>query len=202
MRFQWIPVVAVATLAMFLGGLVLQSLTARGDTARPVPPTVAGLADVQVEALGLQMRAPTNWAAPAVAGPDRLVLSPDGATDTGPTAGPFLYVVADALEAFSSRLTLRTDLEDPQAQLNALLAAMNFNGPRFGEAQPYYGARYPGALVRGSDRGNEMTIVLLRGPDGRWLYVGAQAAEPDFRYYELTVFKPVTDSIAYTMAGH
>lgn len=49
--------------------------------------------------------------------------------------------------------------------------------------------------MRGFERGNELTIILMRLPDDRWLYIGAQAEASFFRAYETSVFLPVVNSI-------
>lgn len=194
-RLAWIAIMLIAAGLMFVVALGLQAIASRSDVARPIPPTAGPLQETTLNALGVRMRIPSNWAAPVVTQDKRFVLSPDGNSDTSSTAGPFLFVVVDALEEFSRQLNLRTDLSEPRAQLDALVEALNRDGARFPAAEDYLGAHYPAAIVRGFERGNELTLVLLRTPDGRWIYAGAQATEPDFRYYELTVFKPVTNSL-------
>lgn len=194
-RVAWLVILLIAAGLMFVAALGIQAIAGRSDGARLIPPTAGPLQDAVLDALGVRMRTPSNWAAPVVTQDGRFVLSPHGDTDTSSTAGPFLFVVVDALEEFSRQLSLRTDLTEPRAELDALVEALNRDGARFPAAQEYLGAHYPAAIVRGFERGNELTLVLMRTPGGRWIYAGAQAPEPDFRYYELTVFKPVTDSL-------
>jgi hypothetical protein len=160
-----------------------------------LPATVGPLDAVTVERLGLRLQAPRAWPAPIVLDDQRLVLSPTGSGDTRTTDGPFLYVVVDALELFRTQLNIRGDFDTPVDQLNEVVGALNRNGPRFKSATVYDGANYPGAIVRGYERGNELTIILLRADDGRWLYVGAQAPAPQFAYYDEIFFKPATNAL-------
>ena len=194
-RLQWLPVILVSTGLMLIGALAIRELGGGMPSQRPTPGRVGPLAEVSLEPLGVQLRTPESWPPPVVVDAHRFVLSPDGEADTRSTAGPFLFVVVDALDIFREQLTFRTDLSDPRQQLDALVDALNRNGPRFGPSEVYYGAGYPAAIVRGYERGNELTLILMRTDEGRWVYVGAQAIEADFRYYELNVFKPATDSI-------
>lgn len=194
-RLVWIPIVLVAAGLMFVAGLGILAVARPSDATRAVPPTAGPLHEVTLDALGVRLRTPDNWAAPVVTQDGHFVLSPDGSPDTSTTAGPFFFVVVDALEEFSLQLSLRTDLTNPREQLDVLVEALNRDRARFSAAEDYLGAQYPAAIVRGFERGNELTIVLLRTPEGRWIYAGAQATEADFRFYELTVFKPATDSL-------
>ncbi|MCC7208015.1 MAG: hypothetical protein IT323_11960 [Anaerolineae bacterium] len=195
LRLAWIPILLVAAGLMFVGGMAILAIARPVEGTRAAPPTTGPLDAVTLDALGVRLRTPTNWAAPVVTGERRFVLSPDGNPDTSTTAGPFLFVVIDALDEFSRQLNIRTDLTDPREELDVLVDALNRERARFPAAEDYLGARYPAAIVRGFERGNELTLILMRTPDGRWIYVGAQAKEADFRYYELSVFKPATDSL-------
>ncbi len=170
-----------------------QSFTPKPTTAPEA--TVGPLVSVAVERLGLAMLAPSTWGAPASLNENGIVLSPTGSNDTSSTAGPFLLVIADTSVFFHTRLNFREGLSDPVEQLNALLGAMRRDGPKFAAAAAYQGAKYPAAMTRGYERDNELTIVLMNAGDDRWIYVGAQAREAAFGYYEGTVFTPVTNSI-------
>lgn len=194
-RLAWIPILLIAAGLMFVAGLGIQAIARPPEATRAIPPTAGPLEEVTLEALGVRLRTPNNWSAPVVTGERRFVLSPGGNPDTSTTAGPFLFVVVDALDEFSQQLNIRTDLTNPREELDVLVEALNRERARFPAAEDYLGARYPAAIVRGYERGNELTLVLMRTPQGRWIYVGAQAVEADFRNYELTVFKPVTDSL-------
>jgi len=54
------------------------------------------------------------------------------------------------------------------------------------------------AFVEGIERGNELRIVLIKTESGRWLYVGAQATQAQFPYYDVTVFTPATKALRLT----
>jgi hypothetical protein len=196
-RREWLVLIAVfttLTLIIMLGieHYGRQSLAAVPTRTYAQP---AELREITLDQFGITMLAPSNWSAPTILDANRFVLSADGSGDTRTTAAPFLYVVVDALPIFSRQLNFRTDLEKPTEQLDALVEALNRNGPRFKESTPYGGSPYPSAIVRGFERGNELTIVLMRLPDGRWLYIGAQAEAPFFRAYETSVFLPATNAI-------
>ena len=144
------------------------------------------------------MLVPTNWKAPIVFDDKaRLILSPDGSTDTSPTAGPFLYVIPDTTKYITSHLsyTFRPDISDPAQQLDLLMQAINIDAPAFDPTESYIGAQYPAAIKRGYARDNEMTFVLMNAGNGHWIYVGAQAPERLFKYYDDAIFKPATNSI-------
>lgn len=195
-RFRWIPILLAFAGIAFIATLAIERI-GRAQTPAPTAPpaTVGPLVPIQVGDLGVSLLAPDDWESPVVLDANQFVLSPDGSSDTRTTAGPFLFVVIDALDVFKQRLTFRTDLSDPIAQLDALTDALNRNGPKFGAAQAYNGSPYPGAIVRGFERGNELTMILLRADSGRWVYVGAQARENDFARYERDVFLPVTNAL-------
>jgi hypothetical protein len=148
-----------------------------------------------VAPFGVGLRVPENWKPPVVLDADSFILSPDGSTDTRTTAGPFLYVVVDALRVFGRRLNFRADLADPVAQLDALVGALNRQGAAFGAAAVYQGAAYPAAMVRGGERDKVLTIVLLHASNNRWIYAGALAKIDQFDYLDQAVFKPAVDSL-------
>jgi hypothetical protein len=199
-RYRWFLLIFVAAAAMALGGFAIQGLGAgTQDAPRGTPIPVASSVDVKVAPFGVSLRVPENWKSPVVLDADSFILSPDGSTDTRTTAGPFLYVVVDALKVFGRRLNFRADLDDPVAQLGALVSALNRQGAAFGDAAVYQGAVYPAAMVRGSERDKVLTIVLLRAGDNRWIYAGALAKADQFAYLEQTVFKPAVDSL--TLGG-
>lgn len=160
--------------------------------------TVGPLAKVSIDALGLTMLAPTNWKAPVLLDDKaRLILSPDGSTDTSATAGPFLYIIPDTTKYIASHLsyTFRPDISDPTQQLDLLMQAINIDAPAFDPTESYIGSQYPAAIKRGYARDNEMTFVLMDAGNNHWIYVGAQAPERLFKYYDDAVFGPVTNSI-------
>lgn len=196
-RREWLILIAIFT-AITLGAMFAieeygrQSLAAV-PTRTFVPP--AQLREVRLEQFGLSLLAPANWSDPIIRDAHSFVISADGSADTRTTAAPFLYVVVDALPVFSRQLNFRTDLREPTAQLDALVEALNRNGPRFKSSSVFGGSPYPAAIVRGFERGNELTIILMRLPDDRWLYIGAQAEASFFRAYETSVFLPVVNSI-------
>jgi hypothetical protein len=158
--------------------------------------TVGPLNPITIEDSNLSMLTPSTWKEPAVLNNNSYVLSINGSTDTSATAGPFLYVVTDALTTFQKQLTIGTGFTTPTEQLNALMEAINRSGPKFSKANPYLGAQYPGAIVHGYERGNELVIVLLNAGEKGWIYIGAQAPEQYFQYYDETVFTPAINSIA------
>ncbi|MBE2194217.1 MAG: hypothetical protein IAE83_08570 [Anaerolinea sp.] len=195
-RMRWLPLLGIVTGILFLGALLIQKMGAAPTGVPAAPPTVTTLNTVKIESLGITLLAPQNWHAPALKDDHSFVLSPDGSSDTTSTAGPFLYGVVDALEVFSRQLTLRTDLDDPVAQLDALIKVINRDRARFTAAKPYTRAQYPAAFVEGIERGNELLIVLIKGEGGRWIYLGAQAREDQFPYYDVTVFKPAINALS------
>ncbi len=161
-----------------------------------IPPTLVGtLKTISIETLSLTMLAPSDWKPPTALNDNSVVLSPDGSTDTSPTAGPFLFIVVGNAEYFHNHLSFRQGLTDPVAQLTAMIAGMNLNEPEVGDVTAYTGAKYPAAIVQIFARGNKQTIALLSAGNDRWIYVGAQAKESYFPYYENAVFQPATDSI-------
>ncbi|PJF36141.1 MAG: hypothetical protein CUN49_07000 [Candidatus Thermofonsia Clade 1 bacterium] len=196
-RREWLLILGLFTL-ITLGLMFLieeygrQSLAAV-PTRTFMPP--AELREVRLEQFKLSLRVPSNWSAPIVRDAHSFVISSDGSADTRTTAAPFMYIVVDALPVFSRQLNFRTDLREPTAQLDALVEALNRNGPRFNRAAIFSGSPYPAAIVRGFERGNALTIILMRLPDERWLYIGAQAEAQFFRAYESSVFLPVVNSI-------
>lgn len=173
---------------------------AQSPTPKPtvVPSaTVGPLSSVEVEKLKLTLLAPSAWKAPSPLNENSVVLSPDGSTDTSPTAGPFLLIMSGDSKFFHSKLSFPEGLTDPVDQLSAMIKAMNIDAPVIDPVQPYAGAQYPAAIVHLFERGLERTIVLMNVGNDRWLYVGAQSAETYFKYYEDAVFKPATDSIRF-----
>jgi hypothetical protein len=182
-------------LASLLGMLAMETLappqrTPPGVTATPLP-----LRDLTVAQPALTLRLPAVWSAPVVIDAQTVLVSPQGSRDTGPMAGPFLLIITDALPSFSLRLAFRTDYTDPRQQLDALITALNRTAVRFSRAKQYDGSPYPAAITRGYERGNELTIVLLNAGERGWVYVGAQAKETDFAYYEAAVFAPLTNAL-------
>lgn len=196
-RREWLIILAIFT-AVTLGIMLAIEEFGRRSLAvvptRTIPPP-AELREVRLEQFGLSLLVPSNWSAPIVRDAHSFVISADGSADTRTTAAPFLFVVVDALPVFSRQLNFRTDLREPTAQLDALVEALNRNGPRFKKSSVFSGSPYPAAIVRGFERGNQLTIILMRLPDERWLYIGAQAEAQLFRAYELSVFLPVVNSI-------
>jgi hypothetical protein len=196
-RREWLIILAAFT-ALTLG--IMFAIEEFGRHSLAAVPTrtftpPSELREVRLEQFGLSLSVPANWSAPIIRDAHSFVISADGSADTRTTAAPFLYVVVDALPVFSRQLNFRTDLREPTAQLDAIVEALNRNGPRFKPASVFSGSPYPAAIVRGFERGNELTIVLMRLPDDRWLYVGAQAEAQFFRAYESSVFLPVVNSI-------
>lgn len=196
-RFRWLPVLGVFTGLAFLGALLIQRI---GQASLPATatliPTVGGLVDG--EALGLSFKQPGSWKPPAMRDANSFVISPTGSSDTSTTAGPFVYVVVDALDVFGAKYNLRTDLEDPVAQLDALINAANPTAARFEAAEPFRGSNYAAAFTRGFQRGNGQLVVLIRTDNGRWIYVGAQAPDAQFAFLEQTVFYPFVASLSLT----
>lgn len=158
--------------------------------------TVGPLAQTDIPSLGLTMLTPSTWKAPVALNDTTYVISPNGSTDTSATAGPFI-LIGDAEKIARSRLnfSFRRDVSDPRQQLDALMAAINFDAPSFTAAAAYYGAKYPGAVSVGFARDNELNIILLDTGDSHWLYIGTQAPERYFAYYNDSVFKPAIASI-------
>ncbi len=195
-RYRWFLLIFILAAVAALGSFAIQGLGATTQDA-PAPATVAvaSLVSVKVAPFGISLRVPENWKAPVALDANSFILSPDGSTDTRTTAGPFLYVVVDALQVFGKRLNFRADLDDPVAQLDALVNALNRQGSNFGDATVYQGSAYPAAIVRGDERDKILTIVLLRASNNRWIYAGAMAKADQFPYLEQAVFKPAVDSL-------
>ncbi|MFQ3537059.1 MAG: hypothetical protein SNJ58_14430 [Aggregatilineales bacterium] len=196
-RREWLIILAVFT-AVTLGLMFVIEEYGRQSLAAVPTRTFAPpdeLREVRLEQFRLSLLAPANWSQPIIRDAHSFIISADGSADTRTTAAPFLYIVVDALPVFSRQLNFRTDLREPTAQLDALVDALNRNGPRFREAAVFGGSPYPAAIVRGFERGNELTIILMRLPDDRWLYIGAQAEASLFRAYESSVFLPIVNSI-------
>ncbi len=195
---------------VFIVTVLLGALVAACDAYGPKPtpvqsptpkPTIAPAATVgplvsfDVDKPDLTMLGPSTWKAPAPLNDNGIVFSPVGSSDTSPTAGPFLLVIVDKSAFFHSKYSFPQGLTDPVEQLNALVGAMQLDGPQFEPATAYTGAKYPAAISRGFERDNELTIVLMNAGNDRWIYVGAQAKEAVFGYYDGVVFRPATNSI-------
>jgi hypothetical protein len=194
MRYQWLPILAVLTGLIFLGSLLVQRLGASGVAAPFAPPEVG--VPTESGALGFSFSLPANWPAPTLRDDNSFVVSPDGSADTSTTAGPFLYVVVDALTVFSKQLAFKDNLEDPAAQLDAVIDSLNRDRARFSAAVAHSRSVYPAASTTGYERGNQLTITLMRLPDGRWVYFGAQAKTEAYPYYESTVFRPLINTFS------
>ncbi len=174
---------------------------AQSPTPKPtVAPeaTVGPLTSVTIEKPALTMLSPSTWKAPVALNDNGVVLSATGTNDTSSTAGPFLLVIVDKSEYFHSRMSFPPGFTDPVEQLNAMIDALNRDGPQFEPASIYVGSKYPAAITRGFERDNEQTIVLMNAGNDRWIYVGAQSREVTFPYYEGAVFIPATNSITLT----
>jgi hypothetical protein len=198
MRFRMFVMLIAALFVAACNAYQPRPTPVQSPTPRPtvVPSaTVGPLSNTEVEKLGLTMLAPSTWKAPSPLNDNSVVLSPDGSTDTSPTAGPFLLIMSGDSKFFHSKLSFPEGLTDPVDQLSALIKAMNIDAPEIGPVTPYEGAQYPAAIVHLFERGLERTIVLMNAGNDRWLYVGAQSLETYFKYYEDAVFKPATDSI-------
>jgi hypothetical protein len=172
---------------------------AQSSTPKPteVPAaTVGPLSNLSLDKYKVTMLSPSTWAVPQSLGDDSFILSPDGSIDTSRTAGPFLYVVLDAMNALGKRYTFNANLDDPAKQLDEVMSGMNWTAPKFSAAVAYTEAKYPGAIVRGFERGNEITFTLLKAGDKNWILIGVQAPERYYDYYDSTVFTPVINSLA------
>jgi hypothetical protein len=157
--------------------------------------TVGPLNPASIAKLGISLVSPAMWKPPALLNDNSYVISQDGSTDTSSTAGPFVLLIVGDSNYFHSKLSFPAGLTDPVDQLNAIVAALNLLGPEIGIVVPYTFAKYPGAIVRTYERGNEMTITLLKGPNDKWVYIGAQAKEVFFKYYEDNVFSPIANAL-------
>lgn len=191
-QLLFVIVFAAITFVALLGIRTLAP--APSATSRPIA-TVASLQPLTLDSLGLSLQVPSNWQPPVNDSAESFVLSPTGDPSTTTTAGPFMNVIVDALPVFQRKLAFRTDFTSPTDQLNALLTALNRNGPRFKETPLYAGLKYPAAMVRGFERGNELTILLMKTPTRGWIFVGTQARQADYDYLEKAVFQPVTESL-------
>jgi len=191
-------ILVIAMLASACDAYGPKPTPAQSPTPKPtVAPaaTVGPMVSFDADQLGLNLLRPSTWQTPALFNQNGIILSPDGSTDTSSSAFPFLLVIADNSAYFHSRYNFPAGLTDPVEQLNALLTALELDGPRFEPASVYSGAKYPAAITRGYERDNEMTIVLMNAGNDRWIYVGAQAKEALFAYYEGLVFQPAINSI-------
>jgi hypothetical protein len=170
-------------------------------TAAPKPTmipeaTVGVLETVNIEKFNVSLLAPTTWQPPALTD-DSIVISPAGSTDTAPTAGVLMYIIPDAANTLGKRVTFtfKPEVSDPVQQLALLMEAINVDQYRFSTPEKYEGAKYPAAMVTGFALDNQVSILLMNAGNNRWLYVGLQAPEKYFKYYNSVVFQPVTNSI-------
>jgi hypothetical protein len=191
---------------LLLAALVFTSCNAYGPKPTPaqsptpkptVQPeaTVGPLSKISVDKLGLSLMTPSTWKPPVDLSENSVVISPDGSNDTSITAGPFLLIIVADSKFFHSKLSFREGITDPEEQLKAMVTAMNIDAPSVDPVIPYLGAQYPAAIVRTYERNSQRTIVLMKAGTDRWLYLGAQAPESYFKYYEEAVFKPAANSI-------
>lgn len=163
-----------------------------------MPATVGPLTTANLDQFGLSLLTPSTWQAPIVIDKNSFILSPTGSTDTSPNAGPFLYVVVDALKVFRDKTSFRADFADPTNQLNALVQAINRESPQYDKIVAYTDAKYPAAIIHSYERDNEEAIILINAGAKGWIYIGAQSPERFFKYYETNVFQPVVNSITFT----
>ncbi len=157
--------------------------------------TVGPLTSITLDPPGLTLMIPSNWKVPQPLADGSIVISPDGSTSTAPNAGPFVFIIPDAVKIFTERLNSATTLDDPTKQLNKLIEALNRDGPQFPASGAYTEAKYPAAISFGYEHANELTIMLMNAGNGHWIYVGTQAPEIYYSYYNDHVFKPVINSI-------
>ncbi len=198
-HLRLVSLIGIVLLAVACNAYGPKPTPAQSPTPKPtiVPPNVVGsLHSVTIDSLGVTMLAPANWQPPVALDANRIILSRDGSTDTSPSAEAFVLVVAGDAKYFQSRLNFREGVTDPVEQLNILLKIINRDSPEVGKVAAYATAKYPAAMVRSFERSNEMTITLLNVGQDRWIYVGTQAPEKYFPYYEDALFKPAIDSIA------
>lgn len=181
----------------FVAMLAIRTLAPDLTVSSPPPATVGPLQTVTIPTLDVSLQAPANWKPPALRDDHSFVLSPAGSPDTSSTAGVFLYVVTDALAVFGQQLNFRADLSNPQAQLQILLDSLNRDRPRFKIVEPYLGLPYPASMARGYEQGNELTILLMNAGARGWIYIGAQAPDRQFEYYEGAVFRPASESLRF-----
>ena len=158
--------------------------------------TVGPLASAAIPEAGVTLMTPTSWKPPVAISDAAAVISPTGSTDTTYSAGVFM-LVGDAHKLAKEKLTFnfRDDISDPVQQLTLLLAAINLDAPNWTTAEVFSGAQYPAAVSVGFDRDNELTIVLINAGNNRWIYVGTQAPERNYTYYNSAVFEPAIASI-------
>ncbi len=158
--------------------------------------TVGPLASATLPEAGVTMLTPSTWQAPVKLSAEADVVSLTGSTDTTYSAGAFM-LVGDARKLAQSKLTFefRDDISDPVQQLDLLLAAINIDAPNWTTAQAYTGAKYPAAVSIGFARDNQLSIVLINAGNNRWIYVGTQAPERNYTYYNSAIFNPAIDSI-------
>lgn len=171
---------------------------AQSPTPKPTvfPEATAGtLINVDVSEMALSMLVPSNWKPPVYQDNSNLILSPDGSTSTAYTAGPFVIIRVGDNSYFEKLLAFQTSLTDPIPRLDAMVAAINRDAASFTPSSIYAGAKYPGAITTGYERDNQLAIVLLKAGPDRWIYIGTQAKEVNFTYYDTAVFQPLINSI-------
>lgn len=157
--------------------------------------TTGTLINVDVPEMALSMLIPSNWKPPVYQDNSSLILSPDGSTDTSYNAGPFVIIRAGDSSYFQKLLAFQTTLTDPRQRLDAMITAINRDAASFTPAQPYAGSKYPGAITTGYERDNQLTIILLKAGPDQWIYIGTQAKEIYFTYYDTSVFQPLINSL-------
>jgi hypothetical protein len=157
--------------------------------------TVGPLSSITLDGAGLTLMVPSSWGPPQTLADGSIVISADGSTNTTPGAAPFVYIIPDAVTIFRQRLNSPTVLDDPVQQLNKLIEALNRDAPRFPASKLYEGGKYPAASTVGFERNNQLSMMLMNAGNGRWLYIGTQAPELYYSYYNEAVFKPVINSI-------
>jgi hypothetical protein len=183
---------AITTLLIML---FIQTLSPKESATPAAVPTVGALTEQRFDEPALTMLTPSTWPRPVKLDSNTLILSPTGGTDMTPTAGAFMVITTNALKVYGQRFTLPTNYTDPQQQLDAFVLAINRDAPGFKPATAYTGARYPGAMSVGYERGNKLVIILLDAGDKGWIYIGLQAPEPDFAVYDSAVFEPIAQSL-------
>ena len=157
--------------------------------------TAAALTNVDVPEMALSMLIPSNWKQPVYQDNSNLILSPDGSTSTSYNAGPFVIIRVGDSTYFQKLLAFQTTLTDPLQRLDSMLTGINRDAASFTPAQLYPWGKYPGAYTTGYERDNQLSIVLLKAGPDRWVYIGTQAKEIYFTYYDTAVFQPLINSI-------
>lgn len=183
---------AITTLLIMM---FIQTFSPKESATPAAIPTVGALTEQQFEQPAVSMLTPSTWPQPVKLDANTLILSPTGGTDMTPTSGAFMVITTDALKVYGQRFTVPTNFTDPVKQLDAFMLAINRDAPGFEPAALYTGAKYPGAMTYGFERGNKLMIILLDAGDKGWLYIGLQAPEHDFATYDSTVFEPIARSL-------